>query len=138
MRNIVDALGPVVRVGLKLRLGAFLGGLVEVRAHVEVGKSRHHVRQHERVRLVGVQEVAALFGEIGLGSTFVDGVKKFFLEREEFVLAGVAMEGKLRLVERAAVDRGFEQAQQRFVARLAQLDLVERGAGLVVLAVVEQ
>ena len=40
---------------------------------VDVGKLRHQIRQHEGVRLVRVQELAALLREIGLLGALVDG-----------------------------------------------------------------
>ena len=114
----------------ELRLGLVLGGVVDVGADVDVREGRHQIRQHERVGVVRVQEIAALLGEVGFLGALVDGEEQFFLEREEFVLAGVLMEGKLGFVERAAVHRVFQQAQQRLVARLAELGLEQQQARL--------
>ena len=59
---------------------------------------------------------------------FVDGEEELFLEREEFFLARVLVEGELRLVDRLALLRILHHAEKLLVARLAELHL-EHQAG---------
>ncbi len=76
------------RVALLLALGfhpVFL--LVGQRAvEIDVGEFADQIRKHERIGIVGVEEVAALLGEIGFVRFLVDGEEQLLLEREELFL----------------------------------------------------
>ena len=90
LRDVVNPLG--------LRVAMLPGARLfsrPSRSSVSVGSrsisanSRDQIRQHEGVRIVRVQKVAALLGEIGFVRFLVDGEEQLFLEREQFFLARV-------------------------------------------------
>ncbi len=80
LRDVVDALGLMVASSPgDLAFTRSLAGFVQRRVVVDVGKLRHQIRQHERVRVVGIQKRAALFAEIGLVRALVDGEEQLLL-----------------------------------------------------------
>ena len=58
----------------------------------------------------------------------VDGEEQFFLQREELFFARVLVELQLGLVDRPALLRILHHAEERFVARLAELHLEQSEA----------
>ena len=56
----------------------------EQAVQIDVGEFADQIRKHEGIRIVRVEEVAALLREIGFVRFLVDGEEQLFLEREEF------------------------------------------------------
>ena len=97
LRDVVNALG--LRVAMLLALGFPLLFLLVAKRRIEIdlGELADQIRKHERVRIVRIQEAAALFREIGFVRFFVDGEEKLFLQREELFLARVLVKLTARL-----------------------------------------
>src|ERR1043166_3126046 len=80
-------------------------------------------REHERVRIIGIEKNAALLREICLVRFFVDGEKEFLLKLEQFFFARVPVERKLSFIDGAALVRIFHHAQKLFITRLTKFHL---------------
>ena len=72
---------------------------------IDLGEFADQIRQHERVRIVRIEEIAALLGEIGFVRFLVDREEELLLEREELFLARVLVERELGFVDGAALFR---------------------------------
>ena len=107
-----------------LERGALFG--VEVFPRVDFDELRRQVREHERVRIVRAERVAAELRQVGLAALFVDRVIERLLDFE----AALAVEGVHHLrvegVERLAPMAVLHHAQELPVARRAQLHLEQR------------
>src|SRR5205823_8655572 len=121
LRNVVDPLSLGVAVLLSLGFFLVFFFLGQRRIEVDLGELVDQIRKHKRVRIVRIKKIAALLGQISFVRFLVDREEEFFLEREQLLLAGVLIKGKLRLIYRAALVGIFHHAQELFVARLPEL-----------------
>src|SRR5205823_12976259 len=103
LRDVVDPLRLGVAMLLSLRLFLVLLFLGQRRIEVDLGELVDQIRKHKRIRIVRIKKIAALLGQISLVRFLVDREEQFFLEREQLLLAGVLIKGKLRLIYRAAL-----------------------------------
>ena len=124
--DVVNALGLVIHVGLALEFFLSLFREREFRILVNLGELRHEIGQHESVGVIWAHESAALIGEIGFVSAFVDGEIKGFLQFKKLLFVRVCGEKQFTLIERAAAFRVLHGAHEPLVARLAEFDFVER------------
>ena len=95
---------------------------------IDLGEFVDQIRQHERIRIVRVEKRPALLREIGFVRLLIDGEKKLFLKREEFLLSRVSIKGQLRFIDCAPLIRIFHHPQQLFVAWLAQFHFEHEAA----------
>ncbi len=127
-----------MRCALRLELGLQLClGLAALARRSAPGptsmscEGRREVRQHERVGVVRVEEVAALLGQVGLVALLVDGEEQLLLQLEELALAACPGKTTARPCRAACGDSPGPPAARssRLLLRLAQLHLEEQQAG---------
>ena len=126
--DVVDAL--TLGITMLLAGGFFLQllGSGERGVILNVGELGEEIRQHEGVRVIGIQIGAAYFREVGLVGALFDGEVEFLLERDEGCFAlGVFVKFQLRLVHELAHFGILEVAEEGLAAGLAELEL-EKGA----------
>src|SRR5437773_3719337 len=119
----MDPLSLSVAMLLSLRLFLVFLFLGQRRIEIDLGELVDQIRKHKRIRIVWIKKIAALLGQISFVRFLVDREEEFFLEREQLLLAGVLVKGKLRFIYRAALVGIFHHAQELFVARLPELHL---------------
>ena len=136
--DVVDALGLRVIVLLLGGLGFDLLLVGERGIKVDVGELVDQVGQDEGVRIVRVHERTPLFGEVRFVLALFDRVKKFLFERDERFFVGVLVERKFRFVDQLAHLGLFHEAQESFVAGLAEFDFKEREPGRLGVAFFEE
>src|SRR5436309_7331742 len=116
----MNPLSLSVAMLLSLRFFLVFLFLGQRRIEIDLGKLVDQIRKHKRIRIVWIKKIAALLGQIGFIRFLVDREEEFFLEREQLLLAGVLIKGKLRFIYRAALVGIFHHAQELFVARLPE------------------
>jgi hypothetical protein len=77
------------------------------------------VVKHERIRIVGIDVIAALLREIGFVAFLVHRVEQFFLLAIEIHLLLILVEFEFGAVHDDAVLGVFQNFEQRFGTRLA-------------------
>src|SRR6266513_2762952 len=117
----MDPLSLGVAMLLSLRLFLVFLLLGQRRIEVDLGEFVDQIREHKRIRIVRINKIAALLGQISFVRFLVDRKEEFFLERKQLFLAGVLIKGKLRFIYRAALVGIFHHAQELLVARLPEL-----------------
>src|SRR5438874_13253849 len=117
----MDPLSLGVAMLLSLRLFLVFLFLGQRRIEVDLGELVDQIREHKRIRIVWIKKIASLLGQVSLIRFLVDREEEFFLEREQLLLAGVLIKGKLRFIYRAALVGIFHHPQELFVARLPEL-----------------
>ena len=145
--DVVDVL-QVEAVGLEElgngmdRLGAFFEGRlqlgllfdtstgIEILAGIDLVIRADEIRQHERIGIAGVEEVAALLRQVRLVAFLVHRVEELFLLVVEIFLGLVGVAGKLRLVHQVEVRGIFEEPEESFGAGFAHLHPEQEHAGL--------
>src|SRR5205814_5690541 len=121
LRDVVDPLGLFVAMLLALRFFLVLFLLRQCWIEIDLGEFVDQIRKYKCIRIVWIKEIAALLRQISLVRFLVDREEEFFLEREQLLLAGVLIKGKLCFIYRAALVGIFHHAQELFVARLPEL-----------------
>src|SRR5437762_3519433 len=106
---------------LALRFFLVLFLLRQCWIEIDLGEFVDQIRKYKCIRIVWIKEIAALLRQISLVRFLVDREEEFFLEREQLLLAGVLIKGKLRFIYRATLVGIFHHAQELFVARLPEL-----------------
>ncbi len=126
LRDGVDALG--LRLVFLLQLGFGLGAFARVGFGRDVNfvQRRGEVGQHEGVRVLGAEEIAAFFGQVGFVALFVNGEEQLLLFRVKLDLLLVSVQLQLGLVHHPQVFGVFEHLHQPFGFGLAKLDAVKQ------------
>src|SRR5205823_6692924 len=117
----MDPLSLSVAMLLSLRFFLVFLFLGQRRIEIDLGELVDQIRKHKRVRIVRIKKIATLLGQISLVRFLIDREEEFLLEREQLLLAGVLIKGKLCFIYRAALVGIFHHAQELFVARLPEL-----------------
>ena len=89
------------------------------------------IRQHKGFRILGTDDIAALFGEIGLMTFFVDGKQQFLLFPVKVHFFLIPVQIQFRLVHQPEVFGIFQQFQQILGFRLAGFDPKQQPANFV-------
>ena len=121
----------------RLLLGFF--GIAQRRIVLDIGKLGEQIREHECVRVVGLEKVAPLLGEIGVVLAFLDREEEFFLEVDKRGLSiRVFVEFELSLVDEFAQVGILHHARKSLVARLAEFQFEHYAPGFVPLSRIVQ
>src|SRR5213080_3674453 len=117
----MDPLSLSVAMLLSLRFFLVFLFLGQRRIEIDLGELVDQIRKHKRIRIVWIKKIAALLGQVSFVRFLIDSEEEFFLEREQLLLAGILIKGKLRFIYRAALVGIFHHAQGLFVPRLPNL-----------------
>src|SRR5947199_4192111 len=116
----MNPLSLSVAMLLSLRFFLVFLFLGQRRIEIDLGELVDQIRKHKCIRIVWIKKIASLLGQVSFVRFLVDREEEFFLEREQLLLAGVLIKGKLRFIYRATLVGIFHHAQELFVARLPE------------------
>ena len=126
----VDGLGAFLEDGLELGLLLHALASVGIPGGVDLMIERGQIRQHEGVGILGRNERAPLFGEVGLMRFLLDGEEHLLLLGVEFLLGRIGMEEAFGLEDELLVAGFLEDAEEALGPGLTEFDAVEEGADL--------